>query len=321
MPPAAQCGALPSAPSLCADKFDPYKNPDKFVAAFYAQNQALINELSVTAKSSEVAPDERLKALQRLHDEFPDVAIPVLAELTEDANLEVAGKATELMASASMMMNHRMHGAAESHSHNPVEVYLMRKHELIYSTLREAARDERNAVNAPAAKALASQSDEKGLEIVSESRGLYGDRQYVQIMSLASPQVAGKYIEDYLDSPDKEIQALVGSYLVESPLYAAAAKEKILLNEDAPLDTRIEVAKHVYDVKHLMPLVVSPHTPAGLYSEVINTYVDRSAPELSLKEIEMLLEGIRSRWDDIAAFWYVAQRRDQLSQQKSSQRQ
>ena len=278
-----------------ADDFDPYKHPDAFLAKFYDDNRAVIKDLTDLATAADKPSERRTEALQRLHDEFPDVALPVLAKLTDDNDANVAAKATEVLASASMMMNHKMYGDPGDHGGNPVQSYLMGKHELVYESLRKAIADDRASVRTPAANALASQSDEEGLAKLNEVRDRYGEKRYVEIMSLASPEATGKYLESYLDSQDKSVQALVGSYLIESNQYASLVKEKILLNPDSDLEARIDVAQHVPDSRDLFPLLMSRKTPDKLFSEAIKTHVKRTRPSISPREIDILLESLDSR--------------------------
>lgn len=300
-----------------AQAFDPYKHPDPYVTAFYEEHRDRIAELTAEVKDSTRSSTDRVAALQELRDEYPDVALPIIAESIKSDDEALAGRAAQLMASASMMMNHRQQGDSEAHKDNPVRAYAMAEHTLIYQSLRQAVRDKRQSVYSSAAKTLASQSDQEGLRLLKEGRdqGILKNPAYVSLLSLADPDQAGEYLQEFLNSDDAELQAAAGRCLSQSAKYAPQVNSQILFNDSAPLKSRLEVARYITDVKDLMPLLVSPKTPGGLYSEVVKTYVDRKGESLTGKEAELLQEGLKNHRDEGDHFKELIQRLDSKLEQ------
>ncbi|MBL8850764.1 MAG: hypothetical protein JNG89_13875 [Planctomycetaceae bacterium] len=238
--------------------------------------------------------------MQQLSDEYPDVVLPLLAELVKGDSEPLAARAAEMLGAASMMMDHEVYGAPNAPMENPVLEYEMRRHQLIFSTLRDAVQDERASVREPIATVLTSQSDEIGLERIAagHEQQMYSDDEYVRLLSLGSPDSTGKYLIGYLDSTNPELQATVGAYLAESSQYAPVVLEKILLNDAAPLSSRTEVARNIGNIEDLVPLFVSPETPADLYSEALGTYVERKGSNLTPRQLQMFVEGVEKRASD-----------------------
>jgi len=279
---------------LMANEFDPFKNPDAFMASHLAENQDKINQLVVACEDTSKTAAERIEALIALHRVLPDVALPTMVELIKDEKVEVASKAAEMLSDASMMMNHKMPISNQvDHDENPFVKYGMARHKLIFDSLLKSLEDSRREVRGYAASSLSANSDEEAVaKIVEAARsGAYSQEEVVSYLSLASPEVAGEHLTQYLDSKDIKILTPVSRYLAESR-YQGEVRDKVLFNDDAPMESR-QACAELLPTGDLLPLFVSPETPEDLYSSALGEYIKRRRNKLTKPLADQLLKGIQ----------------------------
>ena len=70
-----------------AQEFDAYSNPNPFLGKHYRENKSIIEDLAAVALDETKPTDQRVKSLEKLHDEFSDASIAVLAKLVHDLSL------------------------------------------------------------------------------------------------------------------------------------------------------------------------------------------------------------------------------------------
>lgn len=272
--------------------FDPFKTPNQALAAYYQKNAAEIKQLTETAANQQAQATARAKALSQLRAKYPDHAVLTASKLIADDATEVAALASEIIAAAGVMMDHKMPAGG---SQSPVFAYALAQHDVIFTALRKAVADKRQQVNGPAAKLLAAQSDPAGLEIIAEGvgSGAFSALDAVNYLGIAESAQAGQYLAKYLDNDDPKVQAAAATYLSSSPQYAPVVKDKILLNPEAKTEVRQAAAKYLArNADVALPLLNDPTTPPALYSTALDSYIKASGKKLSAAQLQSLLRGI-----------------------------
>ena len=255
-----------------------FEHPDPGIHEFYLKNADEIEAL----RSRILDPSNgktRLSTLEQLILKFPYAAEIVARALVQDSTEGVALYAVQLLKGATVMSDHQRIHVGKSDL--PRVLHMLEQHNKSTSALRLALTDERPRIRSEVASYLASLSDEPALDVIaSDKAGLYSDVEAANIFTLASGEIAKKYLERYIGQGDLEAQRTAITYLGAIPAYQQQIRSKYFLNSDAPTEARVDAARtlSIFDSQFAEyaapvmanPLVVDPK----LYIATLNGYID-----------------------------------------------
>jgi HEAT repeat protein len=211
--------------------------------------------------------------------------------LVSDSQEPIAALAATILASAIVMSDH-------PHSQGANSIVAV-QHDLAREALRKALTDPRRSVRDPAARMLASLSDDSALTKINEAAasGLYTEVEAINYLGLSNPDVSSKYMERYLQATPTA-QAAAIAYLGSNPAYQSAIRQRYLLSNDAPDVARTAAAKALsrFDpafVTYAPGLISAKTLPPEAYAEVVTGYVTRTSGRLDKLQIERIDNDIR----------------------------
>jgi hypothetical protein len=257
----------------------------------YQLNKEEISALMQNVKNPERSEENRLNDFKKLRSKYHDYAIEASATLIKDKSTPIALLAVKLLGGASAMTDHRM----DSKYMSPSQKYAMAMSEFVRKALREAQADERQEIRDWATQSLASLSDEVGLDniVKGAADGRYSEIDTINHLSLARPEASDKLLYPYLKkATTADAKAAVVSILSNSRKYANEMRDNYLLNEDAPLVTRLAAAKNLAKDPRSLLLLSNPKTPAELIEQVCVTYLDENQSKISAAELKVIKDAV-----------------------------
>lgn len=265
-------GANVSGSSLLSGPFAP--EPDTPQSQFLEANEPAIMLLAAQARMGDT--QGRRAALETLANNYSDASLNLASELIEDEDTGIATDSAKLLAATLAMVgpvttDGWMHGAGTP---------AMRRINAAVGNLRVAIGDTRVEVRRIAAGTLAAVGDRVGLEKIDDCvrRGLVPAVEAIGYFGVAPVELGGKYIEKYLISGRKEVQAAAVGYLGADPSYQPRIR-KLIQNGSDVEEVVLQKAAAVlgrYDREfpsYALDLVGRAELPPPVSDTVVHAYV------------------------------------------------
>lgn len=261
-------------------------NPD--FAEKYKRNAVEIAELQRSVRDTQRTEDERIADYRKLRSKYPDYALHLATDLIKDGSNKIAEFSVSMLGAAVVMSDHKM---AHATSISPAEVYAMQRHEFGLKALRVAQLDARPSVRDRATQTLASLSDEIGLQNIIQGAkdGRYSEIDAVNHLGLAKSEVGLALIQPYLGSQAADVQTAAVRYMASSPAFRTVIRDRVLLNDKAPLEARLAASEALSSEASIAMLLLSNgQTPPELFQKTMLTYLNSHGKTYSEAELNAL---------------------------------
>ena len=261
-----------SAGSLLSGPFAP--EPDSAEAAFLMANEPAIDRLATQARMGET--EARQVALETLANSYPDASLNLATELIKDSDTAIATDSARLLADTLAMVGSVAAGASMHPAGTPAKQRL----DAAITTLRDAVPDGRIQIRHVAAGTLASLGDVATLDKIQEcvEQGVVPAVEAINYFGLAPRDLAGKYVEKYLDSDSQEAQVAAVGYLGAVPNYQPRIREWLLKNLQANVVVLVTATGVLSRYDRMFPsyaleVVGRPDVPSAVSDTVVQAYV------------------------------------------------